>query len=398
MDTWTKEQVDRMSEMGNIKSNALYCPNELRHPPPHMLMADERDSELEQYIRSKYEYKRFIARTTASSNPGSSTLRSQSTPLEKADKIPSSLSSSSGAARPSTTAIPSNSSSIQSRSFSQPMNAAGSTAQSHHISQPLTQQQLPARTQSLAQSPTISPEMAKGGVWNDLISLQTPSNNSSLPLQYQQQQPPFGVSNTHMVATPLGMNDHNPFPTMNGFPSGPGAMAGNPTGIGMSSIPSGMYLNPNTGFGMPSANTFQQSSQYPMPNTFSQGFGATGFNPMAQQQQQQQQTLFASQPQVQSPQPMSAPQGTQGPSQFNMMAPQGHSPQPIMSSTTPQLQGQFMSPSPQLQQPSQFAQQGLGGMGMGGMGYVQQQQQMFAGGNTAWAQPQGNFGQTWGPM
>lgn len=69
MDSWTKEQVEvcgvadpslpctdssaskSMKSMGNIKSNAIYNPNELRHPPPPNLMDAERDSELEQYIR-----------------------------------------------------------------------------------------------------------------------------------------------------------------------------------------------------------------------------------------------------------------------------------------------------------------------------------------------------------
>ncbi|KAF9260757.1 ArfGap-domain-containing protein [Marasmius fiardii PR-910] len=405
MDTWTKEQVDRMTEMGNVKSNTLYCPNELRHPPPPLLMADERDSELEQYIRSKYEYKLFMEKPTTTSKPGASAARSQSTPLEKADKLPTlSLPSSSGVTRPFTTsipAIPPGSSITQSRSFSQPMNPAGPAIQPRVVSQPLTQQQLPARNQSLAHSPTsttIPAEAAKGGVWNDLISLQTPSANSSLPLQFSQQTsvPQFGVSNTPMLSPPLGVNGATPFTTMNGFPGGA------TTGMGMSSMATSM--NPNATFGISSVPSFQQSSQFSTPNTLSQGFGATGLNPMAQQQQQQH-MLLVGQSQVQSPQPMFAPQAAQGGGQYNMMASQGHSPQPMMS-TTPQLPGQFMSPSPQLYQtqaPTQFPQQGFGGlrMDMGGIGYTQQQQQqpMFPGGNPGWAQPQGNFGgQAWGSM
>ena len=42
-----------MKSMGNIKSNAIHNPNELRHPPPPNLEDSERDSEIEQYIRCK---------------------------------------------------------------------------------------------------------------------------------------------------------------------------------------------------------------------------------------------------------------------------------------------------------------------------------------------------------
>ena len=40
-----------MKENGNIKSNALYNPDEIRHPPPTIMTDSERDSELEIYIR-----------------------------------------------------------------------------------------------------------------------------------------------------------------------------------------------------------------------------------------------------------------------------------------------------------------------------------------------------------
>ncbi|KAJ7857057.1 hypothetical protein B0H13DRAFT_1160702 [Mycena leptocephala] len=79
MDSWTKEQTEvglfdlsrpylhfafkNMKNNGNIKSNLFYNPNETRHPPPPNLMDGERDSEMEQFIRSKYEYKSFIDRS-----------------------------------------------------------------------------------------------------------------------------------------------------------------------------------------------------------------------------------------------------------------------------------------------------------------------------------------------
>ncbi|SPO23634.1 related to AGE2 - ADP-ribosylation factor and GTPase activating protein effector [Ustilago trichophora] len=60
LDTWTREQVDRMKEVGNIKSNKKYNPDEMRNRPPTNMEESERDSELEKYIRRKYEFRRFM--------------------------------------------------------------------------------------------------------------------------------------------------------------------------------------------------------------------------------------------------------------------------------------------------------------------------------------------------
>lgn len=59
LDEWTREQVQGMKEMGNIKSNAVYNPDERKHRPPPNTSSDERDSELSKYIRRKYELKAF---------------------------------------------------------------------------------------------------------------------------------------------------------------------------------------------------------------------------------------------------------------------------------------------------------------------------------------------------
>jgi len=70
MDVWPNEQLEviciinmsevnpnhglqTMKSMGNVKSNAIYNPNELRHPPPPNLEDTERDSEIEQYVRGE---------------------------------------------------------------------------------------------------------------------------------------------------------------------------------------------------------------------------------------------------------------------------------------------------------------------------------------------------------
>jgi hypothetical protein len=60
LDTWTREQVDRMKEMGNLKSNRIFNPDEMRNRPPTNMEESERDSELEKYIRRKYEFRRFM--------------------------------------------------------------------------------------------------------------------------------------------------------------------------------------------------------------------------------------------------------------------------------------------------------------------------------------------------
>jgi stromal membrane-associated protein len=51
-----------MRKMGNLNANAIYNPDERRHPPPTNMEESERDSEMEKYIRGKYEYKRFMDR------------------------------------------------------------------------------------------------------------------------------------------------------------------------------------------------------------------------------------------------------------------------------------------------------------------------------------------------
>lgn len=45
-----------MKQVGNIKANAMYNPDERRHPPPANLIDSERDSELEKFIRGAFGY------------------------------------------------------------------------------------------------------------------------------------------------------------------------------------------------------------------------------------------------------------------------------------------------------------------------------------------------------
>ncbi|KAK0205432.1 hypothetical protein DFS33DRAFT_1328283 [Desarmillaria ectypa] len=331
MDSWTKEQVENMKNMGNVKSNAIYNPNEIRHPPPPSLMDPERDSELEQYIRSKYEYKRFLDKSALvasklgpSRSARSISPRPQTTPLEK-QTTPTNVS------RPSTAALPQ-----QSRSVSQPM--IFTAAQTQPITQPQQQQQ------------------PQNGVWADLISLQKPSMSSSLPLQYQA--PPQQISSFATSASLPTLNTQMTGPYTNGF---------QPTmGTGM-----GMGLNP-----------FQQQPQYTNPfpqQSFTPQLSANNpFPPFPQQTfAPQQQQYFPNQPPMQSPAiqvfaPTPQQQGQSSPS-F-----------PMVISTTPQLMSntpQLMSTTPQLT-PSP---------GISFMPQQQQQQTYAAGpppmGGGAWAQP-----------
>ena len=43
-----------MRQVGNVKSNGTYNPNEVRHPPPTNMIDAERDSDLEKFIRGRW--------------------------------------------------------------------------------------------------------------------------------------------------------------------------------------------------------------------------------------------------------------------------------------------------------------------------------------------------------
>ncbi|GAA6014346.1 hypothetical protein JCM11491_005050 [Sporobolomyces phaffii] len=60
LDTWTRDQVDNMRKLGNVKVNSLLNPDERRNPPPPPDSdGDSRNSDLERFVRNKYEYKVF---------------------------------------------------------------------------------------------------------------------------------------------------------------------------------------------------------------------------------------------------------------------------------------------------------------------------------------------------
>lgn len=92
LDSWTKEQVERMRSIGNIKANMQWNPNSAKNPPPTDLEESERDSQLERFIRKKYESAQFTKSDTAMS-PIQATPRLPSTAVPPISRphLPSSL-------------------------------------------------------------------------------------------------------------------------------------------------------------------------------------------------------------------------------------------------------------------------------------------------------------------
>ncbi|KAJ6613634.1 hypothetical protein B0H10DRAFT_2165269 [Mycena sp. CBHHK59/15] len=418
MDSWTREQTENMRQNGNIKSNQYYNPNESRHPPPPNLMDGERDSEMEQFVRSKYEYKSFIDRSAvvaAKLGPSRS-----ATSLARTQTIASSSNGNVATAAANAPAAP------PARSGTMVLEAP-KAAPSRSMSQPLP---AASRPQAAPPQPQPQPQPAQqpaGGVWNDLISLQAPASSSSLPLQFQPsqnyaQQPPMNGFQQPQMANPTGMG----------------------MGMGMGGMPAGSYQQaqfvPGNSYTPQMQQQQQQQPQFtPSFSSPSYGGAAPLYNPQPQpfapqqQQQQQQQQLFQGQP-VPTPiaqggqgygfqPPAQATYGSQmlgpGPGQGQFGSPSPHpppfmsgsphppqfvsgSPQPFagMSGSPQQFAGMSGSPQPfagmsgspqqfagmsgppQPQPQPHFQQFGGGGgmqgqqwMGGGGMGYVPQQQQ-----------------------
>ncbi|CAO1632300.1 unnamed protein product [Parajaminaea phylloscopi] len=60
LDEWNREQVECMKSLGNARSNDYYNPDEKRNRPPANVENGERDSDLERFIRNKYEHRKFM--------------------------------------------------------------------------------------------------------------------------------------------------------------------------------------------------------------------------------------------------------------------------------------------------------------------------------------------------
>ncbi|KAG6840559.1 hypothetical protein C0991_005835 [Blastosporella zonata] len=410
MDTWTKEQVESMKSIGNIKSNAIYNPNEVRNPPPPNLMDAERDSELEQYIRSKYQFKRFLhksafvasklgpSRTILLANGGSSS-RDPSTP------IPSAVSSP-----PVSTSSPQIPARRQFTLSTAPPSLAAPPARTATAPTPISQ--YPRQPQAQPQT-NGTPSTSRGGVWEDLVSLQGPSSTSSLPLQFQA--PLQTPLNVHGYQTSMA-SGINPFQQQH-IASNPYSQQSYSTSFQNPSFaPEARFSPAGTLNGSQQSYFANQQPLMSAPAMQAQNSN-NFFQPQPQQALQVQngaQGLFHS-GNAQGGSFMSAP-ATQGhflstsPAQYPSHSPQpmlSMTPQPQMYSTTPQPHMFSTTPQPQ-QQPQmmtqfmlspsqQFQMQQQGGLGLGSlqqgqttMGTMGHQQPFFGGAGPP--QPMGQFG------
>lgn len=189
--------------MGNVKSNAIYNPDEVRNPPPTNMIEQERDSDLEKYIRGKiipstprcrhadgvlpgkYEFKKFFdKRGVVAAKLGPS--RSKDSFVRGLSPQPSprtsTVSSSPPAPKPR----------IQPSSSQPTLN-------------------LPPRPASTVVQPTQTPVQPlvprPASVWDDLASLSTSSSNASLPLQYVANPGPVQP----LVQQATSFNNTNPY-------------------------------------------------------------------------------------------------------------------------------------------------------------------------------------------
>ncbi|KAE8216266.1 hypothetical protein CF327_g569 [Tilletia walkeri] len=158
LDTWTREQVECMKNGGNVKSNAVYNPDEVRNRPPTNIEQSERGSELEKYIRKKYELKTFLDRGPP--------------PVPKKDppgmqRKSSSLTSPRIASNGQSQSIPPSPSASSTRSFSN--STSGATASSSNGSS--SRQRPPASPANNSQQSTMSSSSSR--------SLAVPARSSS---------------------------------------------------------------------------------------------------------------------------------------------------------------------------------------------------------------------------
>ncbi|CAG8600380.1 899_t:CDS:2, partial [Dentiscutata erythropus] len=68
LDSWTPEQIENMRQWGNLKANAKWNP----HPELHPVPFNTSDSEMEKYIRNKYERQSFCNNSNKSVQHSSS--------------------------------------------------------------------------------------------------------------------------------------------------------------------------------------------------------------------------------------------------------------------------------------------------------------------------------------
>jgi hypothetical protein len=336
IDTWSKEQVDNVKQMGNLKSNAIYNPNIRRHPPPVNLEESERDSEMERFIRAKYEFKRFMerdGRTSAAElrvREGASVLRSKTAPLPS--QATPSLSTSQVPEQPKKPVF--GSTTLQYRPSTKTTAAVASTPST-------SSNPFPAAT---APASPAAPSNSNNPVWNDLISLQMDTSQAAQPpLQYASPSLPSTLAFQPGRSASLGAMAFG-----GSYGSTPSLSAANPFPVAASQTP---VLQPSLGVmsnitGMPTSQvSLAMSPTAVAASPFPQAFGGTlAASPSP--------SPFQPQPQVFQPQ-----------SQPALFQAQSVTPTPVFSQPTstspfpqqlsPQPAPMFHSPSPPFQSPSQ---------------------------------------------
>ena len=371
-----------MKQIGNVKSNAKYNPDEARYPPPANLIDSERDSELEKYIRgnyfcsdsictesniaaAKYEFKTLMKRTASSSRavavdtkpvtlPKVSVL-SSSSKVDRSAAVEALLGPSRSAAsrasvigpsRSNTTvatASGSTSSSAASVPSAKPVPTRATLSTSSSAPVAATQQEIRSVPQPVPPSSSnASGQTSLGGLTaNSLPSLQSQMKtiDATLPLQVM----------TAPVSTPLPISTQtsylaapNPFHNLSASPTNPYASPlGQTTGISPGSFGSGMSPGPGTTGSLagyspaglsPSVSTMTLQSTTPSPNPFTPQALPTS-------------SSFGTQPNFIQSNYTAAPQQPQNPFGSQMYTGQHTVQQPIG--------GQIMSSQPQVQ----FAQQ-----------------------------------------
>ncbi|RPD54233.1 ArfGap-domain-containing protein [Lentinus tigrinus ALCF2SS1-7] len=457
LDTWTKEQVEFMKSTGNIKSNAHYNPDEIRHPPPTNMIDAERDSDLEKYIRSKYQYKSYVSRSaqvaallgpsrSAADRLSSAPTRSQTMPHSAIASTPS---SSKIATIPSVPAPTTPASTLRAAE------SLYSQSQFRSVSQPLS---TPSSGQVQQQRPATQPPQPQSSnpIFNDLAQLQAPAANSSLPLQYASPATPQPMGmptlNTTGLAPPnqfsgLSVSPNNPFPSALAQQQSVGAFGGASRSMslntGLSSMNMGgltptmtgaspsMFQPQPTQGGLSTPTSYMPQHTTPSPNPFGrqsltpsnlgvqQSFAPSSFSQQSMLSVQPQgspmiptQPMPQGSPMIQTqPMPQSSPMMSMQPmpqgspmfptQQLGMM--QGS---PIFPSQTPgqpqmQMGNPFMQNQPQQGQYGTSAQQFLQQMQPHAPQQQQQQQQGGYGqpsafGGTGWQQTGFQGQQQWG--
>lgn len=288
--------MDTVKSIGNKRSNALFNPDPIRHPPPTDFEGDDRQSELERFIFKKYRDKAFVHREPLeksrkapraevkenvhfqedayeperrTSNPFPPRAHKPAAILQSSDysrsapnitrSLTAPLPEASRTASPAPTVpnlqVPQRqmtaSAQIPSRTGAQSI-ASGYPAA--YPTNPFSNRPAPQAQPSSAPSfaarpppPLASPAQPKGGVWDDLagLSIHPTANNSTLASTHSLAYPSqYGQHSPSISHQPTG---YNPFLQSNGLNSLQPQPQATTTPYAMPSVSGG--FKPSSAFG-----------------------------------------------------------------------------------------------------------------------------------------------------